>query len=107
MVQVVKVPIPELTAKLPNERLMEFYEKIGWDRQCTLDPMKVRITRQDHMKLYENEMEHALKEIKDASPSDIKLSVGFLWMNNGPSCEGETPGMVELLPGWMTKEKEE
>lgn len=99
-----KVPIPELTAEEPGERILEFYKKIGWDGQSVIDPMKVRVTREDHTNIYLREVEHALNTIKDVSPADIKLGIGFLWMNSGPSCEGETPGMVELLPGWITED---
>lgn len=99
-----RVPIPELTEKLPGDRLVEFYKKLGWDGESEIDPNKVKLHTNDLEKLYAREIEHARSIYPDASPVEINLTIGMLWANKGPSGYGSTPGMVELYPGWEIKE---
>lgn len=96
------MPIPTLEADDPAERLLEFYHKLGWDGRQILDPTLVRLTREDSIALTGTEMQRA----KERASSDLNAgsSVGFLWLNWGPSSSGETPGKVELLPGWVKDE---
>lgn len=100
------VPIPSLTAMLPGDRLVEFYRKLGWDGESEVDPTKVRLCRHDWQELVGSEVERARQLFPDCSPLEVNLSVGFLWVNKGPSCNGTTPGKVELLPGWCQAEPE-
>lgn len=93
------VNIPTLTAADSAERLVEFYRRLGWNGERELDPKLVRMTREDAMTLLEQEMKHA-RETVPGDPT-IAAQVGLLWMNWGPSSQGETPGRVELLPGWI------
>lgn len=95
------VPIPELTAKEPAERLVEFYRKIGWDQQKTLDPSLIKLTEQDWKQMLEAEQAHAKAVHPEIHETDVYVSVGMLWMNSGPSGGGQTPGIVEIYPGWV------
>jgi hypothetical protein len=95
-------PIPTLTAELPGDRLVEFYKKLGWDGESMVDPAKVRLCEKDWQDLVGAEMERAKKLYPDVSPGTVAFEVGFLWVNKGPSSGGNTPGMVELLPGWCS-----
>lgn len=98
-----KVSIPELTEKLPGDRLIEFYRQLGWDGKGEIDPNKVKLHASDLQRLYIREIEHARSVYPDASPVEINLTIGMLWTNKGPSGYGNTPGMVELYPGWVVK----
>lgn len=97
------MPIPTLEKEDPVERLLEFYHKLGWDSEQTLNPALVRLRPEDHMVLTGEEMRRAREQAP--SDPDAGLSVGFLWLNWGPSTCGETPGKVELLPGWVKDEQ--
>ena len=100
------VPIPTLTKELPGDRLVEFYRALGWDGRSVVDPTKVRLAQEDWENLVGAEVERAKQLFPEYSPMEINLSIGFLWVNKGPSCSGTTPGMVELLPGWCESEPE-
>ncbi|SMB96855.1 hypothetical protein SAMN00808754_1691 [Thermanaeromonas toyohensis ToBE] len=96
--------IPVLEKEHPAERLGEFYRKLGWDGKKVVDPTKVKMHRDDFTRLVQAEMERAYHYWPQVPRSRIALEVGFLWMNQGPSSDGEVPGMVELLPGWLQKD---
>lgn len=93
------VNIPTLTAVDSAERLIEFYLQLGWDGKSELDPMLVRLTREDAMALLDAELQHA-RRLRPNDPIAM-AQIGLLWMNWGPSCQGSTPGKVELHAGWM------
>lgn len=96
-------PIPVLEEEHPAERFKEFYRRLGWDGKKIVDPTKVKMHRDDFTRLVQAEMERAYHCWPDVPRSQLALEIGFLWMNSGPSSDGETPGMVELLPGWQKK----
>lgn len=102
--KVILKPIPELTRDNPADRLVEFYEKLGWNTEDIIDPQKIKMYRDDLLKLVDAEIEHARKMQNKSSEPNSELLVGFLWMNKGPSGSGGTPGMVELHPGWVVSE---
>jgi len=95
------MPIPTLTKNRPGERLTEFYRKLGWDEKSVLDPTRVKITERDWRDIISNEIAHA-KAIIDINELDIRVGIGMLWTNTGPSGGGKTPGKVELHPGWIS-----
>ncbi|MGI9951960.1 hypothetical protein V3F56_06300 [Moorellaceae bacterium AZ2] len=94
-------PIPALEEEHPAERLIEFYRKLGWDGKKIVDPTKVKMHRDDAIRLVQAEMERAYQYWPEVPRSQIAVEIGFLWMNSGPSGNGEVRGMVELLPGWV------
>lgn len=98
-------PIPELEAVNPEERLVEFYQKLGWDGKAVVDTSRVRLTLEDWMCLIENERQFARNQADGDSAVVAKagLKAGLFWMNYGPSGDGQTPGRVELLPGWLAE----
>jgi len=101
MANIVKVPIPAVTAREPQDRLVEFYRKLGWDGKKTIEPSLVKLTESDWMALLEAEIEHARTVFTDMHEQDIRIGVGMMWANVGPSGGGRPPGMVELHPGWV------
>ncbi len=94
-------PIPTLQVKEPVERLIEFYHKVGWDKQKTLDPSLVKLTEQDWKQVLETEQAHAKEVYPEIHELDVYVGISMLWMNSGPSGGGRTPGKVELYPGWV------
>jgi hypothetical protein len=94
-------PIPVLTAKEPKDRLAEFYQKLGWDDTSYLEPNLVKITEEDWLYLLDAELTHAKSIITDMHEVNVRIGVGMMWANTGPSGDGQTPGMVELHPEWM------
>ncbi len=90
------VSIPELKNEDPVLRLSEFYEELGWDRKSSIDTSKVIITEDDWGAIVDKEIKHA-----DEIESGSGLLIGLLWMNQGPSGWGDTPGKVKLLAGWQ------
>ena len=95
------VPIPELTAEKPADRLVELYRKVGWDeKNAIVDPCKIRLTESDHQRLLSQEKEHAKKAFPEIPKLEIAFGINMLWLNTGPSGGGNTPGMVELHEGW-------
>ena len=93
-------PIPELTESNPVDRLKELYRKLEWDGEKVVDPSKVRVTEEDWSTMLGEEFEHA-KAVLEAHEIDIRIGVGMLWTNIGPSGGGRHPGEVELHPGWL------
>jgi hypothetical protein len=95
-------PIPELTEADPQHRLVEFFRKLGWDGEAQVDPTLVKLHEEDWQHMLRKETEHAKKVLAgQASPVELAVSLGFLWMNWGPSAGGRHRGMVELHPGWV------
>ncbi|MCL6557576.1 MAG: hypothetical protein K6U74_02010 [Firmicutes bacterium] len=95
------VPIPQLTEKDPYPRLMEFYRKLGWNDEMIIKPNLVNLTEKDWLALLSAEIEHAKVTVTDIHELDVHISIGMIWANIGPSGGGQTPGMVELHPGWL------
>lgn len=104
--EVILKPIPELTEDLPGDRLMELFRKIGWDGNCRVNPMLVKLHEDDWRELVGREMDRAKRMASrlGAGELDAAVGVGFLWMNLGPSGGGSRRGMVELHPGWTEEE---
>lgn len=98
-------PIPKLEEKHPAIRLLEFYRRLGWDGNSKVYPELVRLTHEDWQKMLGEEMEQARRFFRDDYP-DPGLAWAMEWINRGPSNEGKTPGMVELLPGWVERRLE-
>lgn len=98
--QVKTVSIPRLTERDPANRLKEFYQKLGWDGISYLDPGLVKLTEEDWAILLKTEIDHAGTVVTGISEIDVRIGVGMMWANTGPSGDGQTPGMVELHPGW-------
>jgi len=104
---VILKPIPELAEELPGDRLVEFFRRLGWDGKRGVDPALVKLHEADWRRIVGEEMERAKETCRgQASPSEIAVGVGFLWMNWGPSGGGNTRGMVELHPGWIIPAQE-
>ena len=100
-------PIPELTEEAPGDRLLEFFRRLGWDGKREVNPALVKLHVSDWQRIVGEEMERAREICRgQASPSEISIGVGFLWMNWGPSGGGSTPGMAELHPGWIAPPQE-
>ena len=95
------VQIPQLSEKEPLARLKEFYRKLGWDGVKELQPNLVKLTEEDWRALLGTEIDHAKAVITDVHELDIRVGVGMMWTNIGPSGGGQTPGMVELHSGWV------
>lgn len=80
----------------PAERLIKFYELLGWDKQKTVNPTKVVLNEQDLMMLLEEEMKRS-KEFGFSA-----LDVGFLWINKGPGGDRDIEkGTILLKEGWQ------
>jgi len=94
-------PIPELIESQPYARLEELYRKLGWDGKKDVDSSKVRLSEDDWLAMLSREIEHAKTVITGMNEIDIRIAVGMLWANMGPSGGGKHPGMVELCPGWL------
>jgi len=100
--------LPTLEGRLPAERLLSLYRKLGWadyrDSLSVVDGTRVRLSERDFEELLDQEAEHAttLPESRKLSKGDIYVSIAFLWMNYGPGTAATVqPGTVQLLPGWM------
>ena len=91
------VSIPKLMNDKPALRLVEFYEKLGWDQKAFVDNSKVVMTEEDWNVLVSKEIEYANKMEPGSG-----LQIGLMWMNQGPSGGGNIPGKVKLLPGWLS-----
>ncbi|HHW56449.1 MAG: hypothetical protein JG775_1902 [Defluviitaleaceae bacterium] len=96
-----KVKLENILRKLnnnldPYQKLIEFYELLGWDKQKNIDPTKVRLNREDLATLLKNEMESAKKF------GLTRLEVGFLWLNKGPGGDDSVErGTLILKDGWQ------
>lgn len=94
------VPIPELTAEKPADRLVELYRKLGWDENSVLNPTKIKVSESDYQRLLGKEKAHAKTVFPEIPESEIVYGINVLWLNSGPSGSGNTPGMVEMYEGW-------
>jgi hypothetical protein len=93
-------PIPkELQGDNPLARLLDFFKQLGWSGEEYVDGTKVRLTREDYVKITE-------KELELAKNLDERIQIAMMWMNQGPSGSGQHPGKVELHEGWLQAEKE-
>ena len=91
-------PIPELQGDNPLDRLLNFFKQLGWSVEEYVDGTKVKLTREDCIKLKEREL--ALVE-----NIDERIKITMMWMNWGPSGSGQHPGKVELHKGWLRAKK--
>ena len=81
--------------------LLKFYRTLGWNGEDTLDPCKIRTTKDVYNHLYDMMYE----KCPDA------VGVGMFMVNRGPGTDDRVPpGKVCLLEGWVmpaeTKEGE-
>lgn len=96
-----KVKLEDVLEKLDNslnpyQKLIKFYELLGWDKQKNIDPTKVRLNEEDLTKLLKNEIEQGKKLGFTA------FDVGFLWLNKGPGGDSNVEkGTVLLKDGWQ------
>jgi hypothetical protein len=80
----------------PAERLIKFYELLGWNKENNIDPTKIRLNEEDLEALIKNEMENAKKFGLTA------IDVGFLWLNKGPGGDKDIEkGTILLKDGWQ------
>lgn len=80
----------------PAERLIKFYELLGWNKENNIDPTKVRLNEEDLEALIKNEMENAKRFGFTA------IDVGFLWLNKGPGGDKDIEkGTILLKDGWQ------
>jgi hypothetical protein len=80
----------------PAERLIKFYELLGWNKENNIDPTKVRLNEEDLEALIKNEMENAKRFGLTA------IDVGFLWLNKGPGGDKNIEkGTILLKDGWQ------
>jgi hypothetical protein len=91
------VSIPKLKNDDPALRMVEFYEELGWDQKSNIDTSKIILTDDDWRNIVKGEIRHA-----NTVESGLGLSIGLLWMNQGPTGGGDTPGKVKLLAGWLS-----
>ena len=76
-----------------GEALLQFYQKLGWNRSDKLDPNKVKTTKAVYDYLY--------GVIYDRCPDPV--GVGMVMINSGPSTDDHIPpGKVYLYEGWIT-----
>ena len=77
--------IPELRGTNALEALLNFYEDIGWNREKTLDPTKVKMNKADWGELFDK-----IVKIGEMEGTD-RADTGFLMINKGPSGEDSVP----------------
>jgi len=77
----------------PFQRFVQFYELLGWDKETQLDPRQIKLNKNDWIKLIDNEMQHAKKFNIPA------VSVGFLWVDRGPSIDESVTEGIILIEG--------
>ena len=85
--------IPELRGTNALEALMNFYEDIGWDREKTLDPRKIKMNEKDWEELFDKIVKIGEKESMD------RVDIGFLMINKGPSGDDSVPKGKVLWEG--------
>ena len=94
-----KVNAPALrleTGQQAGDILLNFFKDLGWDPEThTLDPVKIKTTKEIYNSLYD-----VMYEIIPDS-----IGVGMLLVNWGPSViENIKAGTVYLLNGWIKKD---
>jgi hypothetical protein len=74
-----------------GELLLHFYRALGWNENDTLNPCKIRVTKEIHDDLH--------KQMYERFPDTIR--VGMFLMNSGPGVDYDLPpGKVCLLEDW-------
>ena len=98
-VAIVDVPDVSLAPdEQAGELLLHFYRALGWNGEDTLDPCKIRTTKEVFNSLYD--------QIYERCPDPI--DVGMFMVNRGPGTEDYIPpGKVYLLDGWIRPSQEE
>lgn len=92
IMKIVKIPV--LTKEAPEERILEFFKKIGWNPNTqNINPIRVMVHCKDWVKIVDEEMSRVAQE--------DRAEVNSLWMSYGPSGRGASPGKVELYSGWV------
>ena len=87
--------IPKLRGSNAREALLNFYEDLGWNRQKTLNPMRVVMNEDDWLEL----LEKLVKTEPGIDRLSARLNVGFLMINRGPSGNNNIArGKVEWKP---------
>ena len=98
-ITIIVVDVPELRVSEDDEAgeiLLKFYRELGWNGEDTLDPCKVRTTKDVYHHLYD--------VMSDRHPNSV--GVGILMVSRGPGTEEYIPpGKVYLLEGWTTPEE--
>jgi hypothetical protein len=80
----------------PYQKLVKFYELLGWNKESNIDPTKIRLNKEDLEMLIENEIENAKRFGLTA------VEVGFLWLNKGPGGDKAVEkGTILLKDGWQ------
>jgi len=80
------------------ELLLNFYRALGWNGEDSLDPCKVRTTKEVYHNLY--------SQMLDRCPDSV--GVGMLMVNKGPGTDDYIPpGKVCLIEGWTVPAQEE
>ena len=75
-----------------GDLLLNFYRALGWNGDDSLDPCKVRTTKEVYDGL--------LDQMREQYPDTIR--VGMFMVNIGPSVDYDIPqGKVYLLEGWI------
>jgi hypothetical protein len=67
-------PIPKLQGDNPPARLLDFFKQLGWSGEEYVDGTKVKLTREDYVKLTEKEQDLA-KNL------DERVQIAMMWMN--------------------------
>jgi len=77
--------IPAFRGTNPLDVLLNFYEDLGWNREKTLDPTKIKMNQVDKQKLYD-------KMYKIGQMVGIERGgIGFIMLNKGPSVDDSAP----------------
>ena len=90
------VDAPEVSLKEDEKAgdiLLKFYKALGWNGEDTIDPYKIRTTKEVYNRLYDI--------MFDKVP--YAVGVGMFMCNRGPGTEDYIPpNKVYLLEGWVT-----
>lgn len=89
------VKLPELPIQIgdPYKVMIKWFEKLGWDKDSQqLNPIKV--------KLFDEDWKAMCEQFMNIPGEYDKIKLGLIFINMGPAGDGNTPGMVELEPGW-------
>ena len=80
-----------------EDYLIDFYRRIGWNEQDTLDPKKIVMNEQQWQ-----EVAAALNSLP-RGPGE--MAAGFAWMNWGPSADKRVPyGKIDVREGAFTRD---
>ena len=76
-----------------GEALLKFFRALGWNGHDSLDPSKIRTTKDVYNQLYD--------VMYDKCPDPV--GVGMLMVNRGPGTDDFVPSeKVYLFEGWVT-----